>query len=901
MVKPEGCIGCPLYDNGQGFVPDQIIPGSDTMILMQNPGATEEQYGVPAIGDTGKLMNEVFIPLAGLYRQTNIVAPTGHVDTDSDISVANVLKCRWRDSDGNFTNSLPSGDVLEAAVAHCTDAHLYVPEHIKYVVAQGSLAFNYITDGAIRESDGKPSGVNDWRGNVLPVEYMGRPVFQVLHLADLYRDPKQRWVAEQDWKRIRAFREGRYPAPVPDRIIVKGIEEWGHAHEWFRRVTADGGLVYCDTEFIPDSGYLTVLGLGTRDPNGCIQGLQIDFRGKDGYLRRLVGEAFHTMVRSTTVVFHNAMADIPILEKNLAVPYTSYKSIEDTMLAHSVLWGELPHTLDFCGSIYNQFPRLKNLAGDDLLYYNWGDVLATLSVWDALTEDLHWDTGADAVYRSQLLQLVPILIDAKHRGIRVNEERLLEVQPVLAQGMDLAMRLARVGSGRIAINLGSDDQLKDWFYRVQEYPVQKNKDTKRPTTDDDAIGVLREHVGPPFDSKVDLTFDTAIDRVLAGADPVLEARVLFVQHEHILNNYIYPLHSEVANANGTAKANIRKRLHNSGGQWIRGITVVRIFPQISIHVQKSGRHSTSDPPLAQLPAEYRDIIIPDIGTVWLKWDWSAIEPRLLEALCGSKILKRSFDDNIDLHTWTVCEVFGYPQPPDLINPHKCKCGTGVCEHEQWRQGVAWKGKEDPRRTFAKAGRYEVWYGGTGSNAAAAAARFGLDKRLLKAAVQKLASSDPDYYAWRGGIEAETKRTRIVRSWGGRPRRLLGQGNGVIREALNHPMQAGVSDIYNLTIIELAARYPFAQFMFGMHDSQWYQIPMELLTEEVFNGFRQVVEQERNINGVIRAFPADFELTDCGANYYGKSHDLSIAAWLTGERYMKMCGCNACKGRTYRGT
>lgn len=880
LPKPEACKGCPMYDDGMGFVPDSLVPGADTMIVMQNPGETEELTGTPACGDTGQLMNVSFIPLAELSRTVTVHASPAATVTTADVSVGNIIKCRWRDESGKKTNVLPPNDILEVATGHCTNAHLQVPVSTKVIVAQGSLAFKYFSHDILKEADGKDSTVTNWRGSVLPFDYEGRPVLQTLHLADLYHDPKMRWVTEQDWRKVGKMRRNIYPQPIPTYLTAT-LDNWPDALRWFDDAERSGCPIICDTEFIPDTRYLTVVGLGYRGRDGNIRGLQADVRG-DGRLRAALGARLLRLARSNTFVFHNAIADVDILEANLGIKYDDWLRIEDTMLAHSVLWGELPHTLDFCASVYSEYPRLKHLASDNLLLYNWGDVIATICVYESLIEDFRYDRPAEQVYRGQLLKLIPILLGGKRRGIRVNKARVAEVRPGLERGMADAMALARVGVGR-PINIGSDDQIKDWLYRVKAYPVQKNKDTKRPTTDDDAIGVLREHVGPPFDPKVDLTFDAALDRVLAGADPVLEARVLYVATEHILNNYIYPLHKEVASAR-TDGAKKRSRLKCKSTDWGDEDIVDRIYPDITTHTQKSGRHSTSNPPLAQLPAEYRDIILPDPGYIWIKWDWSAIEPRVLEALCESVILRRSFDEGIDLHTWTVCELFGYPQPEDLINPHKCKCGTGVCVHEQWRTAVAWKGKEDPRRVFAKQGRYEVWYGGTGSNAASAAARFGLDKRLLKLAVQKLASSDPDYYRWRGSIESEVKRTRLIRSWGGRPRRLLGQGSGVIREALNHPMQAGVSDIYNLTIIEIDATYPVAKFVFGMHDSQWWAVPVAALTWDLFSGIRRIVEQERVIEGRRRAFPADFELTDDQGRHYGKTEELSVEDFLEGRRY-----------------
>ena len=54
MKKPAGCLGCPLYGDGYGFVPDEIRPGAPLVIYMQNPGEEEVELAKPAIGKTGQ-------------------------------------------------------------------------------------------------------------------------------------------------------------------------------------------------------------------------------------------------------------------------------------------------------------------------------------------------------------------------------------------------------------------------------------------------------------------------------------------------------------------------------------------------------------------------------------------------------------------------------------------------------------------------------------------------------------------------------------------------------------------------------------------------------------------------------------------------------------------------------
>lgn len=141
MRKPDSCLGCPLYDDGQGFVPDEIVPGAPVDVWLQNPGETEERKAVPAVGSTGDDLNDKFLPVAGLTR-------------GQDVSVRNVLRCRWRHpGTGKKVNLLPTGKTLQAAIAHCrvhdTD------NGAETAVACGALAWKAFSG---------PGTVTEWRG-----------------------------------------------------------------------------------------------------------------------------------------------------------------------------------------------------------------------------------------------------------------------------------------------------------------------------------------------------------------------------------------------------------------------------------------------------------------------------------------------------------------------------------------------------------------------------------------------------------------------------------------------------------------------------------------------------------------------------------------------------------------
>lgn len=848
LLKPKACEPCPAYANGLGFCPDEIVPGASVSIVLQGPGKHEEAKGIPAIGDTGEVLNKHYLPKAGLER--------------GKVNVMNIIKCRWT-VDGRKTDLLPTGDTLRTMVNHCTQAYLRVPRETKLIIAQGSLAFNYFSRGKIKDQDGDPATVTQWRGYLLPEQYQGVPVYSTVHIADIFRDPKQAWIAEQDWRKVPSILSGEWPQPLPEWLgYPYRTSDIGMVHAWMDVASKRAKEIIIDTEY--RGPILDMIGMGYLDESGPTI-LQIEWQ--DGIPKGDIAHHLRNLVSHKPVVFQNFAADMPILRGSLGISYQRYFKVHDTMLAHSRLWCELPHTLEFLGSIYSPYNKNKHLALVDPYRYNVGDVVDTIWAWEALKKGLQVDSGARYIYEKLTLPLIPTLLESKEFGLATNRERLHAAIPEYRQIIRQSLDLGMVATGW-PINLGSSDQMQHYLYQERRYDIQIKRKTKQPTADQDAIAKLRVLVGPAPDEKKELTLDledakheSALARVALGADPILEARVLYADAQHTLDNYAYGLLRTVYEA--TTKNAAKRARDKAKALVLQGVLpdsdafVDRIYPDEHIHVQKSGRHSIIHPPLAQLPALLRDIVWPDEGYAWLEFDWRSVEPRWLEALCGSKILKRSFDENLDLHVWTLCQMFQYREPPVLIDGEV----HSAPENESWFQEYNWTGKDDSRRRFAKEGRYEMWYGGTGAEAAQSAARYGLDPKTLKMALQRLLTSDPEYYVWRKGVEDTAKTKRIIRTYAGRPRRLLGVGRSIEREALNHPMQGGVSDLFDETIILIKEAYRLlVTWMTGMHDSQKWQVAIPALTPALLLGIRDIVERPFTIYGRKRNFPADFKVT-----------------------------------------
>jgi hypothetical protein len=681
------------------------------------------------------------------------------------------------------------------------------------------------------------------------------PVYVTLGIVDLYKNPGMETVTEWDHAKIRRILDGTYPAPLPPNVIAHETNR-GAYRDWFKRA-AVARWVACDTEFIPRTKHLTILGLLARFADGSLSGLQVDWRNAHPSVRTEIASLYKELAQHVRVIFHNCRADIPVLAPLTGVQFEDYKQFEDTMLAHSVLWCELPHGLEFIASIWGHYPKLKHLKTDDEMVYNFGDVLETDAIWLYLEEEgFKHDPQAEHIYRTQHLKLAPLLHRTVSRGLRIHHDRVRQARLTYEADVEGARRLALATAGW-PINLNSAKQLAQYLYDVRGLEVQVNRKTDNISINDDAIATLRMALGPYIDPEETLTYEKACERIAHGADPILEARVLYIGASTRLIKYIYPLYEAVGKLSPFSYASrgayekawdvaISKVLDGSATD-----IMDRMYPDMLTHTQKTGRWSTVDPPIAQLPIELRDIICPDPGEVWISWDWSAIEPRILAAYCGSRILKRAFDEGIDLHTWTCCAAFGYEFPPDLIDPHK----NPSCE--AWRIKYKWKGKDDPRRVFAKTARYEMYYGGSGNNAAASAALFGLDLKVLKRACQQLVSTDPEYARWRVNLEETIKRTRVLRTFMGRPRRFLKGGHKMVREGLDQPMQGGVSDIANTTITLLEEQdFPGFQFAWSMHDSQKWHAPRELVTPQFMQDIRAIAERPHDINGRQVGFPID---------------------------------------------
>ena len=836
-TEGPGCLSCPMYGDGLGFCPDELIKDSEVMVLGQGPGEEEEAEGIPFTGRTGQRMDRRFLPLAGLERGVNV-------------SVGNVLKCRWqRDGPYDRTNDLPPEPELRQAVTHCRRAHLRIPVSIKLVIAQGQPAW---------EACGGPGTVHQWRGYLRPdvpasgqdspqVSSLRAPVLATVHIAHLNKEPALVVPTMHDWQRARQILDGEWPLPFPP-IYDVAAHPWKAVEAFFDITITNNSPLVIDPDF-HESGLIWLIGLYSEAAGAVLQLHWIDPQTESWRKAKFL-ELLRDAIGQVPVIMHNVLADIRAMRKTWGIDWIDFKHLDDTMQAHAVLYVEYDHDLGFLDSLYGKHPRVKHLFKESPELYNAGDCWAPAYSMGGLRKELDRDKLSAAVYADRLA-LLPIIDESMTRGIRVNKEAVNESIEKYHRRSTVASEIGQSYCG-CPINLSSNDQVAYWLYEVEGMPVQKKRGGRKAATvevsvNKDAVGKLREgFLG--FEPQEEPTEQRLAERIALGGHPLLESRWVNQSARQNLSHYLLPLVGR------------------------DGTVVARIYHTISIHSQNNARFSYTVPPLAQTPDDLRYIYEPDDDWPWLVFDMDQIELRLIAAAARDWPLLEDFAAGKDVHLVATCQVFGLSPPSILVNPiHSPENADWFIRHN-WRSpftpGLLCDharevcGKGDLRRTFGKNFQYRSCFELDASPEAAmsmpAARALGLTIDDMRRATIYWRAAHPTIVAWQRKLIEEGKVNRMTRDWAGTLRRYTDHLDNIPSQLLDHPSQAGCQSIMSKILIQFKREFKDAvYFVYGMHDSANMAI-WRPRWDEIVPRAKEIIEQERNIFGISIPFPASFK-------------------------------------------
>lgn len=595
---------------------------------------------------------------------------------------------------------------------------------------------------------------------------------------------------------------------------------------WAPNSREGGGtdMVCIDLEWDEDDGSLELVGIGNERWVSQFHWKTMTPQSQEMLRKRLLIE-----IGQRPVVIQNCDGDIRKLRAN-AFPIlgpAQFFRLEDTMLAHAVLHSEEDHDLGYLVAQTGKLPDYKHLRKVAPKEYNATDLVGTVLAWKHLiAPQLAVDVQAEFIYRTQSLPFVWLAIEGEEAGIAVAQDGT----PMrLYDKFDTKRRQARLLLQAYAgwpISISSPDQYKHFIYNIEEFPIQRGKSAEwgeegSATADKEALAVLRRSVGTEWDEGEQPTLEQAYDNILAGGNVALEAKYLFTGAQQAVTHYVIPC------------------LVTEGEKEKKRVVGVRtrIYPECRQHVQSSGRHSYVGPALQQMKDELLDLISPDPGHCWVGHDWKQIEVRILAYEANDVVYIEIFTRGGDIHEENVRAIFGAAKATKVV------------------EGI--------RRGFIKRYVFRLHYRGKPENAGdiPGTKALGLDVPGLVAASERYLLAHPALPVYWRQIEDEAERTRCVRTFMGRPRRLTSPWpNARKREAANQPMQGGVADIYITTALKVKQAAPWARLVFGAHDAHWWQVPIERRLEFLWI-YAPIVEREFVINGQVVSFPADYKFRE----------------------------------------
>lgn len=268
-----------------------------------------------------------------------------------------------------------------------------------------------------------------------------------VHLARLYRDPSLKLATQADWAKVARVLRGTWPRKPPE-FYYGPVTDWGKLPPAWS----------FDTEFIAEENnrlvrYSMSWGLGDR-MTAVVEAGEHVFPALPQRRPRVITQYAPADVRHLKYLsgLHGEMWDRFLLD--------------DLIWKHATLYSDMPHDLDFLGSIYASINRWKHLSGAAPELYAGCDALGTLEIDQALEREFERDPISRRVYEQLDRPVIRHYVEAQYRGLRVWPERVEAVAKMLEQEKrDAEARVtAHVGW---PLNLGSNEQVGYRLYVVE--------------------------------------------------------------------------------------------------------------------------------------------------------------------------------------------------------------------------------------------------------------------------------------------------------------------------------------------------------------------------------------------------------------------------------------------------
>lgn len=328
----------------------------------------------------------------------------------------------------------------------------------------------------------------------------------------------------------------------------------------------------------------------------------------------------------------------------------------DTMLAQHLLQPDLPHSLGFLGSIFVQKPAWKHESGADLELYCNRDTDVTFQCYQQLKVLLRAEKLID-LYKNVSVPLARICLDMHTRGITIDPSRIGKVREKILEEMGslenaLPQSLRRHAVTRNKRTLAPEGTLSPKTGKPIKFllvPVEEEEIPWR--SQDEVTKYLYQTLGLPIQLHVKSAEPTVDKTALVKLARLLDKRV---QSEE-----------NIAAAKTVRALQRLRALSTLETSFCKEELLVTdtLHPSFNVHGTSSGRLSSSDPNVQNIPESARFIYVPSTPNArFLAVDYSSIENRLTAFFANDteRLNRWSLDPAFNEHKWVASQFFNVP-------------------------------------------------------------------------------------------------------------------------------------------------------------------------------------------------------------------------------------------------
>lgn len=762
------------YFTSKDYPPTQF-PAS-TFVAPEGPAGAKVMIIGEAPGEREDQSGRPFVGPAG--RMLNGFLRRAGLDRD-EVFITNVIK--YRPPGNNIKTKEAQAEIANNVNSLLREIRLVKPQ---VIVPVGNTALQAL---------GIRFKIGDCRGFIIRTAF-GK-VIPTWHPAFIFRQQQEMVTCQMDWHKIaRHCKTTTMPVFRENFELNPTIEDVERLATLIANKADSGQQVRIgldlETEYIEGSplntpiklvGISTGEGRATVIPFVCQDGSDY-WKSEDETLRAIMAIGNILENPNIEIIAHNALFDILVLMNH---GFSVRAKVFCTQIGQSLIYFPSKHSLNYVASVYTDFPPWKLTAGHtdkQFRYYNARDSVVLHHVYKGEQENIY-DNGLQHVTKIVMETIVPTC-QMMLNGLAIDQNAYNEITLRLEDKLGQLASDLRSYAGDPTFNPDAPDQVgKLLFDKYKLRSGVKTKGGKKSTSQD----VL---------NRLSLRYP---DNVVVTT--MQDYRHFGQQYKTFVKN-LY--------------------IHTDG----------RVHSQFRLDRAASGRYSSSEPNLQNLPARQdedgfiRGLYRVPVGRMLVAADYSQIELMIFAELANDEIWKAAFRNGDDVHA---------------IN------------------GDALLGKYDPKyRTFIKNFIYGLIYGSEGGEVEKVAPKELIEVISVSQMMANLKETHPALFTYRQEIEAQVNEKKWVANAFGRrrwfPKKELSKAD--YRSAYNHPIQGTAADIMHMRtpLLHQSLNPESDKLVLQLHDA-FYVETDDRSVDRVANTLKTVMEGH-----IVTPVGYEFDLT-----------------------------------------